>query len=162
MNPDKECSGWSEALRQAQKIAGCDKDKDECALNKCQQRIWFCSKGCDIWRNLKPGSGASTSFGIVQRLGSTGIDHERTGPRGLFGGYDTRFDVKNACGDIHLLAQVMIHEAVHACPLAGGANGVWDPGDFGAPVPVDSSCYANLIAPFNSEAECGETVNQSP
>ncbi|WP_158623879.1 RHS repeat-associated core domain-containing protein [Corallococcus llansteffanensis] len=149
--PDEECQGWSEALKRARKIAGCDDDYKCDTKNKCQKRIQACSAGCNICENLRPGSGPETKFGLLPQ----GHDpaYAATKPN-FFSGWSTKFDQKTVCGNVNLLAQIMIHEAVHACQGAGGSEGSFDKAD--TLQRGRAGCYTNEIAPFGGDKNCGD------
>jgi hypothetical protein len=152
-DPDEECPAWSKALRIAQQMAGCSESWVGDPAQKCQAAIRRCSPGCDVCRNLKPGQGPDTDFGSV--LQPPGLEaFARTLGPGLCGGYDTRFDQKHACSDAQRLAKVMIHEATHACRIAGGSVDLFDHG-----FPFQDSlegCHSEEVAPVTEGKECGD------
>ena len=113
-----------------------------------------CSPGCDVCRNLKPGQGPDTDFGMV-RQPRDGTAYAATDGPWLLGGYDTRFDRDRICADANMLAKVMVHEATHACRAAGGTKDLRDEQDplkLGTP-----GCYADKdVAPFEGGRQCGD------
>lgn len=154
-SPSSLCAKWDDALPIARKMAGCDEAYSCDLANPCQKAIRGCSTGCDICKALMPGSGPSAEFG---ELPGANPSHKAdtwplwysmpNRPR-----YNTKFDVRYSCADAHLLAQVMIHEASHACTQLGGANGTFDSYDLwkrGKP-----GCYSDFIAPFKPGTVCG-------
>jgi hypothetical protein len=154
IDPNKECQHWTAALSMARRMAGCA-DNYTCLdpSQKCQAAIRRCSPGCDVCKSLKPGQGPNSDFGAV-RQPSHGTGYAATKGPGLFGGYDTRFDQSHVCSNAALLAKVMIHEAVHACRAAGGEKDLYakdDPFQRGT-----AGCYANKIAPFEGDRQCGD------
>lgn len=97
--------------------------------------------------------GPDTIFGHIFQ-GADGPIHATTGGPYLFGGFDTKFDKAEACGDKVKLAKVMIHETTHACTAAGGQENLYDSYDLwnrGVP-----GCFANVVAPFKGTRECGD------
>ena len=153
-DPDEECPAWSQALPLARGIAGCSEDYVGDPTQRCQAAIRKCSTGCDVCRNLKPGQGPDTDFGRV-RQPPDGVSYAATDGPYLLGGYDTRFDRAHVCADAKWLADVMIHEATHACRAAGGDKDLYDEKDFfdrGTP-----GCYAGDVAPFEGGRRCGDS-----
>jgi hypothetical protein len=153
-DPDKECPVWSQALLIARQMAGCSEDYVGDPAQKCQAAIRKCSPGCDVCRNLKPGSGPDATFGPTRQPRGETCYANTWGP-GFFAGYDTKFDQRFICTDARLLAKVMIHESVHACRAAGGTIDLRDeqePFRLGRP-----GCYADTqIALFRGDKECGD------
>lgn len=156
-HPEAECKYWNEGLELARQMAGCDeafrcRDPEQ----KCQKRVRQCSPGCDICKNLKPGGGADTEFGLVLQPRGRVVD--ATTISGFFYGYDSKFDVRTACAtSAFQLARVMVHEAIHACPMAGGAKPSFDSNDTLKRC-EDTSCCTDAIAPVNykSTKTCGD------
>ena len=154
-DPDKECPQWSAALPIARRMAGCASDYVGDPTHPCQAIIRKCSPGCDVCRNLKPGEGPDSDFGSVIQPPYGETFATTRGP-GLFGGHDTRFDRTHVCHDATLLAKVMVHEAAHACRGAGGSKTLYDEKyilKIGTP-----GCYADLIAPFEGNRQCGDPL----
>lgn len=156
-HPEAECKYWNEGLELARQMAGCDeafqrKDPEQ----KCQKRVRQCSPGCDICKNLKPGDGPDTEFGLLLQVPG-GPTHATTKP-GFFYGYDSKFDVRKACAtSAFQLARVMVHEAVHACPMAGGSKSSFDSRD-GFSRCENSSCCTDVVAPVRDDNKdtCGD------
>lgn len=155
-DPDKECPVWSAALPIARKMAGCSGEYIGDPAQKCQAAVRRCSPGCDVCRNLKPGSGPDAVFGPAIQPRGRRCYASTWGP-GLFGGYDTTFDHRFICSDPSRLAKVMIHEATHACRGAGGLRDLPDYGDRFRP--GTPGCFADLdIAPFEGDRQCGDPL----
>ena len=146
-NPDGKCKDWSAALELARKMAGCDAGFKADPDQKCQKAVRKCSPGCNICENLKPGGGADTDFGPVPQWDEP--CYATTNP-GFWYGYDSKFDPSTACaGNVFQLARVMVHEAIHACRMAGGATASFDSDDYLRRCP-EPQCCTDAIAPVKS------------
>jgi hypothetical protein len=159
VDPDEECKGWSAALQIAKKMAGCDDDYRPDLSHKCQVAVRRCSPGCNICENLRPDSGALATFGERRQPPPPDVNYAGS-RRGLItGDWDTEFDPRFACnGDLTLLAQVMVHEAVHACKgSAGGSMYVNDRIPPMPSTPAIAGCVAEEIAPFGGAENCGDS-----
>lgn len=144
---------WSKALPIARQMAGCSDDYVGDPANKCQAAIRRCSPGCDVCRNLKPGSGPDAIFGQTRQPLPEKCYASTWGP-GFFGGYDTTFDRRFACNDARLLAKVMVHESTHACRAAGGTVYIYDHSDVFRLGP--EGCHAEELAPVQGDKQCGD------
>lgn len=139
-------------------LCGCIQTAFRCPdpEQKCQKRVRGCNPGCNICDNLKPGEGADTGFGLLIQL--PGRPTDAASHPGFFYGYESKFDVRKACAtSAFQLARVMVHEAVHACPIAGGSKPSFDSYDFFHSC-ASEACCTDAIAPvdYKNKKTCGE------
>jgi RHS repeat-associated protein len=130
-----DCPNWYAALKKARDAVGCT-----CEAGKaCQQQLRVCGT-CDLCQLLAPGEGPNA---YVEKLGKFGgadnvglacspnnlIDRTIGRCNNFSGEWKVIFDTA-ICTDfakINELAKIMVHEAVHECPMIGGK----DPGEHG-------------------------------
>ena len=115
-----------------------------------------CYPGRNVCANLAPGGGADTDF-VPLRQTPGGVKFAATRP-GFFWGYYSKFDPNTACGEnVFQLARVMVHEAAHACKMAGGSNANFDSYDILGRC-TDPDCCADAVAPvdLSNKKVCGD------
>lgn len=145
-----QCPNWNEAMRRAERLAGCDAHHRGDPNNRCQAALKQCMGGCDICQFLGSGNRFESDafiaekdepqWGLVTRVP---IDREHLngyggGKRGAVevGLFSRRFKFNwHLCNDssfVDVLASTIDHEATHAC-IEVNPPGILDKGFFPPP-----------------------------
>jgi RHS repeat-associated protein len=117
----RNCPAYDAALSLARYQAGCNDSGKGNECNPCQKALKACGK-CDICSILQPGQGPTLTTGSWWPCLNPGSAACTVQPADW-----THLVTEQSCSDPGLLAEVLLHEAVHQCSFVpfneGGACG---------------------------------------
>jgi hypothetical protein len=128
----QQCPNWKEAMRKAERIAGCDAHHRGDPNNRCQAALKRCKGGCDICQFLGSGNRLEADSYVADQDEWAPITRVPIESRHL-NGYDGirakaeagaasrlykfNWQLCNDAGFVDVLAPTIAHEAMHACVL---------------------------------------------